>query len=453
MADLDRDELVAIVEDVSASQGGAGFGLAVHQGGQLIEASAGVANPELGIAMTDDTLIQIGSTAKLYNAILVMRLVETGVLDLDRPVVEFVESLRLADAEATKTITLRHLLSMTSGMDGGSFDDHGSDKGCLARFVDTLGELRHLFPPGAGFSYSNAGVVLAGFAAECATGRRWDDLLREEILIPAGLERTETLMDGLVFHRVAVGVDPDGDVLRPWTMTRSLGPAGSGAAASAGDLASFGALFLSEGRSAYGSSVVSAETIALMTEPVVDVATGFPAEKWCLGPGRTDTGTHLVYGHPGFNMSGGSVLWWVPELGISVGCATNAPASYAGVLECARQVISRSGGRPPGDPVADPTQPIDHMREFTGVYDSQFLRYEVKIEDGQLLLDALGQDILVGHEVSTRLVPAGRHGFLPEEPLLPGFDAPMAVGFADYAGVRILLNGNTAAPKAPDAAS
>ena len=73
------------------------------------------------------------------------------------------------------------------------------------------------------------------------------------------------------------------------------------------------------------------------------------------------------------------------------------------------------------------------------------MRYEVTESDGEAHLVAQGLGPLAGPELRTRLIPAGRHGYLPEQPLTPGFGAPVAIAFADYAGVRVLLSGNAPA--------
>ncbi|GAA3528386.1 serine hydrolase domain-containing protein [Amycolatopsis ultiminotia] len=440
---LTQADLAGVVDDVMAEHGTAAFTAAVLTGDRIIQAARGLANPELGIPMTEESLVQIGSTTKLFNATLVLRLVEEGKLDLDQPIREIVDGFRLADPAATGQVTVRHCLSMTSGIDGGPFTDLGYGTDVLARYVAGLAGLPHLFPPGGGFSYSNAGCVAAGRAAEVVTGRCWDDLVRDYVFDPAGMTDTETTVERLLFKRYAVGISPDGTVIRPWTPSRALGPAGSTCAATAADLVRFARNFL-PGAQNDGGGILSAESVARMTEPVVDVATGFPADQWGLGVGISRTPTYSIFGHPGFNLSGCSILWWVPELDVALACATNKPSAYGDLVDCAGRILERLGGSRPALPQPAPRQE-EVPAGVDGAYECGAARFEVQTDgDGELVLNLGGQGVLAGHRLTTKLVPAGRHGYLPDQPLQPGLSYPTAVAFAEYAGVPVLVIGNAA---------
>jgi hypothetical protein len=90
-----------------------------------------------------------------------MYLVARGVLDLDRPVRAYLPELRLADADATEQVTLRHLLSHTGGWVGDYFDDTGWGDDAAAVYVERMVDLPQLTPVGELWSYSNSGFVLA----------------------------------------------------------------------------------------------------------------------------------------------------------------------------------------------------------------------------------------------------------------------------------------------------
>src|SRR5215472_11820791 len=85
---------------------------------ELVEAASGVLNKDTGVEVTNDTVFQIGSITKVWTTTVLMQLVDEGLLDLDAPVVEVLPELRLADADVTKQVTVRHLLTHTSGIDG-----------------------------------------------------------------------------------------------------------------------------------------------------------------------------------------------------------------------------------------------------------------------------------------------------------------------------------------------
>src|SRR5690606_6240784 len=98
---------------------------AVSVDGDLAAASTGTANWDLGTPMTDDTVIQIGSTTKVWTAMLLMQLVDEGRVDLDTPVTQYLPDVRLASGDDWRVITPRLLMSMSSGMDSGPYARSG----------------------------------------------------------------------------------------------------------------------------------------------------------------------------------------------------------------------------------------------------------------------------------------------------------------------------------------
>ena len=100
---------------------------------ELVKAAYGVLNIDTGVEATTDSLFQIGSITKVWTATVAMQLVDEGKLDLDAPIIEVLPELRLADPDVTKQVTLRHLLTHTSGIDGDVFTDTGRGDDCLEK--------------------------------------------------------------------------------------------------------------------------------------------------------------------------------------------------------------------------------------------------------------------------------------------------------------------------------
>ena len=103
---------------------------------ELVEAAYGTLNLATGAPATTTSLFQIGSITKVWTATVVMQLVDEGLVELDTPVVEVLPELRLADPDVTKSVTIRHLLTHTSGIDGDVFTDTGRGDDCLEKYVD-----------------------------------------------------------------------------------------------------------------------------------------------------------------------------------------------------------------------------------------------------------------------------------------------------------------------------
>ena len=137
-----------------------GVAVGILHNGSIETTAAGFGNLATRMPLTDDAILQIGSISKVWTATLAMMLVEDGALDLDEPVVTYLPDLRLADQSVRDTVTLRHLLSHTSGIEGDRFTDYGRGGGdTLATAITHYDSLRQWFRPGDLWSYSNAGYV------------------------------------------------------------------------------------------------------------------------------------------------------------------------------------------------------------------------------------------------------------------------------------------------------
>ena len=123
--------------------------------------------------------------SKVWTATVVMQLVDEGKLDLDAPVVEVLPELQLADPTSPSTVTMRHLLTHTSGIDGDVFTDTGRGDDCLEKYVALLADVAQNHPLGATWSYCNSGFSLAGRVIEKLTGGTWDAAHAGAALRPA----------------------------------------------------------------------------------------------------------------------------------------------------------------------------------------------------------------------------------------------------------------------------
>src|SRR3954462_8893411 len=163
-----------------------GATLAILDGEEVGEAAYGVLNIRTGVEVTPDALFQIGSITKVWTATLVMQLVDEGKLDLDAPVVTYLPDFKVADAEVTQTVTTRHLLAHTSGIDGDLFLDtrRGGDAG--SRYGGPMADLGQNHPLGATMSYCNSGYIVLGRLVEVLRCQTWDAVLRERLFAPLG---------------------------------------------------------------------------------------------------------------------------------------------------------------------------------------------------------------------------------------------------------------------------
>ncbi len=149
------------------------------------------AEDDTGRPVTHETLFRIGSTTKPLTALLVMRLVDEGLLELDAPLTAYVPELRLSVPGASERVTVRSLLSHRSGLPSGGEELGHLGPGALAAFArDTLPGYELVAPPGLLFSYSNPGYSLLGHVAERVTGERFGVLMEERVFAPLGMTRS-----------------------------------------------------------------------------------------------------------------------------------------------------------------------------------------------------------------------------------------------------------------------
>src|SRR6478672_8353665 len=110
--------------------------------------------------MSQDTPVLIGSTNKGMISLAVMQLVEEGLVDLDAPVARYLPDFRMDDERAA-AITVRQVLSHTSGIPASNADGGLRDAQALAREVADLTVVKLQFAPGTSYEYANAGYAVA----------------------------------------------------------------------------------------------------------------------------------------------------------------------------------------------------------------------------------------------------------------------------------------------------
>jgi len=394
------------------------------------------------VPVTPDTLFQVGSTTKLFTAALAMGLVEDGGIELDTPVVDQLPGFALSDPEATRTVTPRHLMSMSSGMDNGPYVDFGRGDDALARYVASLADLPQNFLPGTGFGYSNASTTVTGRLVEHVAGESWDDVLRTRLLEPAGMTNTVTFPEDLAWRRFAhghaVGEDGRPKPLRAWSQMRSRAPSGSSAYSTASDLVRFAGLFMSGGREVLAPGVVSG-----MQSRQVEVPPTLVATWWGLGPyGNVWDGVE-IWGHSGTQLSGSSFLLWSPERRVAIATMVNIPnLGYPFAQRLFRVLFPEVAGiAVPEKPVPPRNVAVDPAR-LVGTYEMTTQTYTVSEDADGMTISGLVEMPAVVQIDSSPLVPLTPTSFLPSDPAIDGRRGwALAFVGADEGQARYLLNG------------
>src|SRR5215831_7057692 len=110
--------LQQLLDDARAEAGVPGASLAVLRDDDITAAASGLLNLDTGVEATTDSLFQIGSITKVWTTTVVMQLVDEGLVELDAPVRRYIPDFRVADESVSEAVTVRHLLTHSSGIDG-----------------------------------------------------------------------------------------------------------------------------------------------------------------------------------------------------------------------------------------------------------------------------------------------------------------------------------------------
>ncbi|MFN8593669.1 MAG: serine hydrolase domain-containing protein [Thermomicrobiales bacterium] len=393
-------ELDAFVGERMAALKIPGASIGVIAGNQEHAAGFGVTNLDHPLPVDADTLFQIGSTTKTYTGTAVMRLVEQSALDLDAPVRTWLPEFRVADPDVSANVRLRHLLTHSGGWLEPAVVETGDGDDALARFVAGMADLPQTAPLGEYFSYSNAGLCLAGRVIEAVTGQTYEAAIRELVLQPLGIERASFTAEEIMTEAFAVGHgappdDPDGApvVLQPWALPRLLNPAG-GLVASVSDELRY-ALFLLGDGTMDGTRILRAEGLRRMqtplgpggTVPALPVPFDAVGVTWQLWQ-RDGT---RVLSHPGGTNGQMSTLSLVPERGFAVTLLTNAVRGIQLGFEVTDWALEQFLGLrqpPPAIVPVDRALRAEYASEYALPDGSQTIR--VREEDGALRLEASG---------------------------------------------------------------
>ncbi len=410
------------LDDLRAEHRVPGASLAVLTGGEIHELASGILHRGTGVEATPDSVFQLGSIAKVYTAALVLGLAEEGRLDLDAPVVEALPEFATVDPEATRTITVRQLLSHTGGLTCDFMEDTGRGDDCLAGYVKAARGVALDCPPGTAASYSSVGYAVLGRITEVLTGLTWDDALRERLIAPLGLTETMTLPEEALRFRVAMGhLGPDPEPTAAWDLLpRNAGPYGR-VLATAGDVVRFARMLL-DGTAPDGTRMLAEETVTAMRRREVEVP-----DKWTLGSDGWGLGlsTYDWNGVPGFGHNGSSIgqrsyLRVVPEAGLAFALLTNHGTTDRLYHDLSRELLGELAGvQVPAEFAPPPSPPSVNVAPFAGTYRREGVVITVTETEGTLHFVYEFVDALEGiaPSIEADLVPVSENVFAGMNPM------------------------------------
>jgi CubicO group peptidase (beta-lactamase class C family) len=339
-----------------------GMAMGIIQDGQIAHVQGfGIAD-STGRAVTPQTPFYIGSVTKSFTALAVMQLVEDGKIDLDATVQTYLPWFTLADKDASAKITVRHLLTQTTGIAEKEGNRVWASQLELEEQVRQLDMIKLSHPVGSTYEYCNLNYMIAGLIVEKASGQSYADYVTENIFEPLEMvhsyaSREPARADGLaqghiyIFGRVFSDDGP---------MPPAILPAGA-LSASVEDLSQYAIAHLNEGRY-QDKSIVSPQGMAELHAPAISQGgEGYYAMGWNVG--NADGISYLV--HAGDAGRNHAIVILMPDRNSGLILLSNASGFVQSeqVNDMGRELFYLLNGKP----AASVTLPLSLQLQYGGL--------------------------------------------------------------------------------------
>lgn len=201
-----------------------GLSLAVIKDGQIVKSQGyGLANVELNVPATPQTVYKIASVSKQFIAAGILLLVQENKISLDDKISKFLEGT----PDTWKEITIRHLLTHTAGLvrEAPGFDPFKIQKD--ADVIKTAYASPLIFAPGERSEYSNTGYFALAEIIRVSSGKPWEDYLNERLFKPLEMNSTRTTTMTEIVQNRANGYVWRNDKLQNSDINIALRPSGA----------------------------------------------------------------------------------------------------------------------------------------------------------------------------------------------------------------------------------
>lgn len=303
----------------------AGMAVAVTDRSKILFAEGfgveSIERPEVKVKA--DSLFRIASITKVVTGLTLFSLIEEGKLDLNAPVRDVLPWLTLSSEETAKKVTLRHLLSHTSGLPAEYTPDGYREESALEESLkEGLPTAKLLFPLGEGYQYSNWGIRLASLMAEKVTGKQYTRLAYERIIHPLNMEHTTFDVRVAATYPLCLAHTEENGVFKVYHRIEENAArhAAGGLFSNTVDLCKLARCLLNEGVGDDGTRIVSKTSIDQMKVRHADCK---DFDGYGLTLIQLDHHGHLIYGHRGSAPPYATSLMFDPESGLGIATLLN----------------------------------------------------------------------------------------------------------------------------------
>jgi CubicO group peptidase (beta-lactamase class C family) len=208
-----------------------GMAIAIVKNKEVIYAKGfGLRDVEKQLPVTADTLFAIGSSSKAFTTFVLGTLVDEGRIEWDKPARNYIPWFKLFDPSMTERLSVRDLVTHRSGLprhDLVWYNNFDASRESLVRklaYLEPSADLREKW------QYNNLMYLTAGYLTEVITGKSWEDAVRDRVLNPLGMRRTNfSVNDSQKDNDFAQPYGKRGDKIEklPFRPITNMGPAGS----------------------------------------------------------------------------------------------------------------------------------------------------------------------------------------------------------------------------------
>ncbi len=212
-ADEYSDKFEQLMQSYDKQHFFSGVALLAKDGNILYKKSFGYADWEQKIPNNDQTLFNTASITKIFTMVVIKQLVDEGKINFNDPLNKY---LQMYPDETGSKITIQMLLDMKAGL--GDYLMNPEYRRNINKFttidayIDLIKTEPLLFEPGTAQEYSNSGYAVLGGVIEKATGKSYEDNLKERIFVPLGMKDSyyKQLTDALSNCAVPAKIDFSG---------------------------------------------------------------------------------------------------------------------------------------------------------------------------------------------------------------------------------------------------
>jgi len=340
----------------------------VDENGVLFAEGFGQADKRGQQSATPRTVYKIGSITKLFTGTAAMQLAERGLLDIDKPITEYLPefSIKCRPGDLSQ-ITGRTLMTHHSGLPADCYHDYWSDDPhAFRKVIEYLKDFHLTFPPNTIFSYSNLATSLMGIIIERVSHLSYQDYIEENILTPLGMNDSATTTEGVSVALLSKAYSRGKEVEDPMLRDAPAGAIFSNVL----DMAQFTSTVLANG-SHQGVSILRSQTLAEMLRPQdedIKLDQGFRIGlNWMLSRPTLSYAGRVCW-HDGGTPHFFSVLVALPDVKLGAVVLSNSDGGMVNVHLIADEILKqavkvKTGKTAPAPETHAASVPIEQIKQ------------------------------------------------------------------------------------------